>query len=156
MYKVGDKVRSKQSDEKYTGVIISINKDEKYATVKRDGKGDYDKWLCNIVEDKIATAHGVWDGKSFLELVSDTPSISIMDTLRTIPARIKKLLSKELANFYKLGWVDSDLDPTARGVEALNSFLFDKYEKELGVIAKAEVKKALKASKKKEVDEDEE
>lgn len=64
-FKVGDRVESKQPSYGYTGNIVKITKD--YALVERDGKSI--KWHCSIVKDRIATAAGVWDQKSFLKII---------------------------------------------------------------------------------------
>lgn len=77
----------------------------------------------------------------------------IMATLRSIPDRLKRALNANLRAFYKLGWIDGDLDVTERGESELKDFLFDKFEKELGAIALKRVKDASK--KKKNEDEEE-
>lgn len=76
----------------------------------------------------------------------------IMDTLRSIPDRLKRALNANMRAFYKLGWIYGDLSITGEGKEALTNFLFDKFEKELGEVAAKKVKEA----KKKKKDEDDE
>lgn len=105
--------------------------------------------FTNVIWDEFATYSSPKKGNPFYKF-----SKSIMDTLRTIPARIKKLLSNELQKMYQLNWIDSELRPTEKGVQALNEFLFDKYEKELGAIASEKVEEAEKAMKEREEDED--
>jgi hypothetical protein len=75
-FKVGDRVRSRQPDQKYTGTIILIT--DKSVVVKRDcnvrnqiGK-DFQEWFCRITNGKVATAAGAWDGISYLEKIKET------------------------------------------------------------------------------------
>ena len=79
---------------------------------------------------------------------------TIMDTLTSIPAKIKRFLNANYRAFYQLGWVDENLNLTEKGGSALQDFLFDKYEKELGEVAIKEVAQIKKAAKKKDDDEE--
>ena len=65
-FKVGDRVRSRQPDHEYTGVISRIGKET--ASVKSERYGE---WGCKIVDGRIATADGVWDGESYLEKIEE-------------------------------------------------------------------------------------
>lgn len=67
-FKVGDRVRSKQPGQEYTGTVTKI--ETEIIIVKRDDASS--GWYCKIVGDKVATAFGSWDGKSYLELESKT------------------------------------------------------------------------------------
>lgn len=97
---------------------------------------------------------GDFYGKSWFETAMgstlDIPKFNhsigdnIMSSLQSIPVRLKRILNANYRAFYKLGWVDEDLDVTSSGREALIDMLFDLHEKELGVIATkrvAELKK---------------
>ena len=74
--------------------------------------------------------------------------VSLMSRLKSIPARLKRMLNANFRAFYSLGWVDGNLDITEDGKGALMNFLFDKFEKELGEVAKKEVAKIKKAEAK--------
>lgn len=66
-FKVGDKVRSRQLGQEYTGEIRKIG-----STTVEVFREDRDGiWDCKIVGDRVATAYGMWDGKSFLELLEE-------------------------------------------------------------------------------------
>lgn len=78
---------------------------------------------------------------------------SLMEKLKSIPAKVKRFLNANYRSFYKLGWIDEDLEPTANGIQALNQFLFEKFEKELGDLAGKEVQRRKKALKKQEDEE---
>ena len=67
-----------------------------------------------------------------------------MSCLTNIPVRLKRLLNANYKAFYKLGWVDEDLDVTEDGKEALMDMLFDLHEKELGVVAAKKVRELKK------------
>lgn len=75
--------------------------------------------------------------------------VSMMSKLKSIPARLKRMLNANFRAFYSLGWVDSDLEITEKGEDALTDFIFDKFEKELGEVAKKEVAKIKKAEARK-------
>ena len=64
----------------------------------------------------------------------------IMSLLKSIPSRLKRMINANYKAFYKLGWVDGDLELTDKGVNAFRDFVFDHFEKELGTVAKKEVK----------------
>ncbi len=67
VFKVGDRVRSRQSNNLYTGKIYQIDTVAMVAYVTRDGDRN---WECKIISDtKIATALGVWNGTSYLEFI---------------------------------------------------------------------------------------
>lgn len=98
-FKVGDRVRSRQPSETYEGTLISI--DSEMAVVDRDG---YGKWGCKIVGEKIATAYGVWDKKSFLELISSPKS-----NMSNIKEKFILALTKEPnKSFRKAGITNGD------------------------------------------------
>jgi len=78
-FKVGDRVRSRQPREEYTGTIVRMWGDECYVN-RDDGKSS--EWGCKIVGDNVATAYGVWDGKSYLELIEEKPKFKIGDKVR--------------------------------------------------------------------------
>ena len=73
-----------------------------------------------------------------------------MDTLKSIPAKIKKILNESYRAFYKLGWIDEELDLTGAGKHHLNEFLLEKFEKEFGEFAINKVAEIETANKKKE------
>lgn len=67
-----------------------------------------------------------------------------MSILKTIPSKIKLLLSPGDKALYELNRIDSDLEMTDDGGSDLVQFLFDKYRKELGERAIKEVKEIKK------------
>ena len=71
---------------------------------------------------------------------------TFMDTLRSIPAKIKRILNPNYKAFYQLEWVDEELDLTAQGRIELLDMLLDKHEAELGELAKKEVARRKKHS----------
>lgn len=75
---------------------------------------------------------------------------TVMSYLRSIPTKIKGLISKNYQAFYQLGWVDSELKLTQEGREQLSEVLLAKHEDELGKVAI----KAVKEAKKKDQDEE--
>lgn len=75
----------------------------------------------------------------------------LMEGLRSIPAKIKRILNPNYKAFYQLGWVDEELDLTGEGQVELLNMLLDKHEDELGALAKKEV-----ARRKKHFGQDEE
>lgn len=77
-----------------------------------------------------------------------TKKKGIMSYLKDIPNRIKKLLSKDLAAMYKLGWIDEELNLTSAGKDQLNIILQDEYEVKLGAVAQKQVTKLEKECKK--------
>lgn len=68
-FKVGDRVRSRQPGQEYTGTIQSIGISS--AEVFREDRRV--NWQCKVVGDKIATADGMWDDVTFLELLDEKP-----------------------------------------------------------------------------------
>lgn len=70
-----------------------------------------------------------------------------MSYLRSIPAKIKRILNVNYQAFYKLGWVDSELDLTSEGKTALLDILLSKNEKELGDVARKQVRDLKKKAK---------
>ena len=47
----------------------------------------------------------------------------------------EKSLTKAQVSFIKVGWMNNDLTPTNRGIQAMNSMLFELHEKELAKLA---------------------
>lgn len=76
-FKVGDRVRSEQPNYSYTGTILSIDSD--YARVKRDKHGGGDSWACKVKGNKIATAAGCWDYKSYLTKIGESMKFIVVD-----------------------------------------------------------------------------
>ena len=85
---------------------------------------------------------------TFTNNINNSKKGGIMSYIRSIPARIKKLLNSNFKSFYSLGWVDEELNITSAGRTALIDVIFDKFEKELGVAASTEVKRLKKLEKK--------
>lgn len=74
--KLGDRVRSRQIGEEYTGTVVNIY--DRYAAVRRDDTGRI--WYCKVIDGRIATAHVLWDGESFLEL-EEKPKVDVSTQL---------------------------------------------------------------------------
>lgn len=68
--------------------------------------------------------------------------------LKSIPKRLKLVLSPGSQALYKLGWIDSELSPTSEGESRLIDLLWDKHAEELGKLAQEKVEK-IKSKKKK-------
>lgn len=136
-------------------MIKPMVKDD-YSFVEFDIKPYMEEWL-KTMECHFKDEHTLW--------LSSTPrSFSIgsepnyfatlfkktMDTLKSIPAKIKKILNESYRAFYKLGWIDEELDLTGAGKHHLNEFLLEKFEKEFGEFAINKVAEIETANKKKE------
>lgn len=74
-------------------------------------------------------------GIGYADLSTSSERRTIMSRLQTIPARIKRVLNKNARNFYQLGWIDEELNPTKDGLMQLNQLLWDEYEDKLGALA---------------------
>ena len=68
-FKVGDRVKSNQPGIEYTGTVFKL--DKKFILVTKDNSI---LWTCRIVGDKVATAYGFWDGKSYLKKITKKPT----------------------------------------------------------------------------------
>jgi len=68
-FKVGDRVRASGTDKDniYTGTVVNISENRLY--IKRDDGKD-DDWACKIENGRVCSANGMWDKKTYLELLS--------------------------------------------------------------------------------------
>lgn len=99
-----------------------------------------EKIEIHLCSDKAWTA--------YTSLVESTKQKGgLMSYIKTIPTRLKRVLNADLRAMYQVGWIDGDLDPTDDGQEAVIDFIFTKFEKELGELAKAELKDRKKQEK---------
>lgn len=72
-----------------------------------------------------------------------------MTELITVPKNLDKFLNDNFKAFYKLGWVNEDLELTSKGSEELVSFMLVKHEEEFGKVAIEKVLNIEKESKSK-------
>ena len=136
--RVGDRVRSRQPDFEYTGIITHIDSED--ANVDRDGD---DGWSCKIVGNRIATANGRWDGESYLELEKIINKKPIMQKLNVM---MKKLLDADTQTLVKACYIDGDLELTEEGKDALLATVFDTNKAALVALATAKLAEETKKS----------
>lgn len=71
-----------------------------------------------------------------------------MSALQSVPERLKRFLNTNFHAFYRMGWVDEDLNMTESGEEALTEFLFTKHEDEFGKYAESKIAEIEKKEQK--------
>ena len=163
-FKVGDKVKILQCtfhEDLNDCVHVGVLKAPYHTTVTEVENFTGDNWYAvkggrndtDWVDDELELVEEPYTSQSVGMYAltdygySNNNKGGIMATLRTIPKQVKRILNANYKAFYKLRWIDSELKLTDEGDDAVMAFLVEKYEKELGDIAKAEVKELEEENK---------
>ena len=131
-FKVGDRVIARGSGFcGYTGTVKRMT--HSYVYVEKDRDAFLENWECKIEGDRVRSAHGVWDKKTYLEHIRVITQKTIMAKLSNIA---KGALDADYRKMIKAGILDSDLTLTGEGRDIILGHYLSTNKIAFGKIAK--------------------